>query len=281
MKPTMNVKVCYLLPLIALLGLISCSTQPSNDTPPAAKKLRKINTGISSEQSRPVAPSAQAIDLSSFQVPQQLAGLNLEGEISSERGRTLHYRSDDKKEQLSLTVTGLPAGWDNMPAERAVASYYGELRQRRVNQALQDSANALTIVSETLLDLEGHPSAQAQMRWVEKGRPIQNQSLLVTLIDGVYIRIKNASYQQNTLWLLQHSKRALAEFKAAQKDSDKPQATSYNADKRQAEQLLSARDSGLDEVLSFLNTTSHAQTLNATPVLQHRQTGIRVVACNL
>lgn len=280
MKPTMNVKVCYLLPLMALLGLISCSTQPSNDTPPAAQKLRKINTGVSSEQSRPLAPSTQAIDLSHFQVPQKLVGLKLDGEISAQRGRILHYRSEDKKEQLSLTLSGLPAGWDSMPAERAVASYYSELRQRRVNQALQDSANALTIVSETLLDLEGQPSAQAQMRWVEKGRPIQNQSLLVTLIDGVFIRINTASYQQSTRWLLQHGKRALAEFKAAQKDNDKPQATSYNADKSQAEQSLSARDSGLDEVLSVLNTTSHALNLDAASVLQHRQTGIRVAACS-
>ncbi|MDF1639309.1 MAG: hypothetical protein P1U79_17625, partial [Alcanivorax jadensis] len=79
---------------------------------------------------------------------------------------------------------------------------------------------ALTILSETLLDLEGQPSAQAQMRWVERGRPIQNQSLLVTLIDGFYIRINNASYQQSSRWLLQQGKRALAEFKAAQKAVD-------------------------------------------------------------
>lgn len=220
MKPTMNVKVCYLLPLITLLGLISCSTQPSSEQPLAPQKLRKITTEASSEPNQPVTPSAQPVDLSRFQAPQQLAGLKLDGEISAKRGRTLHYRSEDKKEQLSLTLSGLPAGWDSMPAERAVASYYSEVRQRRVNQALQDSANALTIVSETLLDLEGHPSAQAQMRWVEKGRPIQNQSMLVTLIDGVYIRINNASYQQNTLWLLQHGKRALAEFKAAQDKSE-------------------------------------------------------------
>jgi hypothetical protein len=277
----MNVKVCYLLSLSALLGLISCSTPPSSEQSPATQKLPRISTEASRNQSLPVTPTALAVDLSHFQIPERLVGLKLDGEISSQRGRTLHYRSDDKKEQLSLSLSGMPAGWDSMPAERAVASYYSEVRQRRINEALQDSANALTIVSETLLDLEGQPSAQAQMRWVEKGRPIQNQSLLVTLIDGAFIRINNASYQQNPRWLLQHGKRALAEFKAAQKDSDKPQATSYNADKRQAEQLLSARDSGLDEVLSFLNTTSHAETLDATPVLQHRQTGIRVVACNL
>ncbi|MGJ3254954.1 MAG: hypothetical protein ACFE0K_01385 [Alcanivorax sp.] len=277
----MNVKVCYLLPLIALLGLVSCGTQPNREQPPTAQKLPRLSTGSSDEQRGPVTPTAQAVDLSYFQVPQQLAGLKLDGEISTQRGRTLHYRSEDKKEQLSLTLSGLPAGWDNMPAERAVASYYSEVRQRRVNQALQDSANALTILSETLLDLEGHPSAQAQMRWVEKGRPIQNQSLLVTLIDGVYIRINNASYQQSPRWLLQHGKRALAEFKAAQKDSSKPQASSDNADKSRAEQLLSARDSELGEVLSFLNTTSHTQNLDAAPALQHRQTGIRVAACSL
>jgi len=281
MMTKMNVKVCYLLPLIALLGLVSCATQPNREQPPTALKLPKLSTESSDEQRLPVTPTAQAVDLSHFQVPQHLAGLKLDGEISSKRGRTLHYRSEDKKEQLSLTLSGLPAGWDNMPAPRAVASYYSEVRQRRVNQALQDSANALTIVSETLLDLEGQPSAQAQMRWVEKGRPIQNQSLLVTLIDGVYIRINNASYQQSPRWLLQHGKRALAEFKAAQKDSDKPQATSYNADKGRAEQLLSARDSGLDEVLSFLNTTSHAHNPGAAPVLQHGQAMVRVAACSL
>ena len=216
MMPTMNVKVCYLLFVTALLGLASCSTQPSSEQPPTAQKLRKITTEESGTQSLPVTPAAQAVDLSGFQIPQNLVGLELNGEISSQRGRTLHYRSEDKKEQLSLTLSGMPAGWDSMPPERAVASYYSEVRQRRVNQALQDSANALTIVSETLLDLEGQPSAQAQMRWVEKARPIQNQSLLVTLIDGVFIRINNASYQQGTRWLLQHGKRALAEFKAAQ-----------------------------------------------------------------
>jgi len=281
MMPIMNVKVCYLLPLIALLSLAACTTQPDSKQPPAAQKLRKITTEINSEPSRPVMPTVQAVDLSHFQIPQKLVGLKLDGEISAQRGRTLHYRSEDKKEQLSLTLSGLPAGWDSMPAERAVASYYSELRQKRVNQALQDSANALTIVSETLLDLEGQPSAQAQMRWVEKGRPIQNKALLVTLIDGVFIRINTASYQQSTRWLLQHGKRALAEFKAAQKDSGKPQATSYNADNNRAEQTLSARDSGLDEVLSVLNSTSHAQSLDAAPLLQHRQTGIRVAACSL
>jgi len=281
MMPIMNVKVCYLLSLSALLGLISCGTVPGSEQSPTAQKLPRISTEASSNQNLPLTPTAQAVDLSHFQIPQHLVGLKLDGEISSQRGRTLHYRSEDKKEHLSLTLSGLPAGWDSMPAERAVASYYSEVRQRRVNQALQDSANALTIVSETLLDLEGQPSAQAQMRWVEKGRPIQNQSLLVTLIDGVFIRINTASYQQNPRWLLQHGKRALAEFKAAQKDSDKPQATSYNADKNRAEQSLSARDSGLDEVLSVLSTTSHAQNLDAASVLQHRQTGIRVAACSL
>lgn len=217
MMTKMNVKVCYLLPLIAVLGLVSCATQPNREQPPTALKLPKLSTESSDQQRLPVTPTAQAVDLAHFQAPQHLAGLKLDGEISTQRGRTLHYRSEDKKEQLSLTLSGLPAGWDNMPAQRAVASYYSEVRQRRVNQALQDSANALTILSETLLDLEGQPSAQAQMRWVEKGRPIQNQSLLVTLIDGVYIRINNASYQQSPRWLLQHGKRALAEFKAAQK----------------------------------------------------------------
>ncbi len=224
MMPKLIVKVC---PSVAAdrcaLGPDGLRHSPAQQraTPIDAQKLPKLSTDIKPDRQRlPVAPTAKAVDLSHFRIPQTLAGLKLDGEISSQRGRTLHYRSEDKKEQLSLTLSGLPAGWDSMPAERAVASYYSEVRQRRVNQALQDSANALTIVSETLLDLEGQPSAQAQMRWVEKGRPIQNQSLLVTLVDGAFIRINNASYQQNPRWLLQHGKRALAEFKAAQDKSE-------------------------------------------------------------
>jgi len=172
MMTKMNVKVCYLLPLIALLGLVSCATQPNREQPPTALKLPKLSTESSDEQRLPVTPTAQAVDLSHFQAPQHLAGLKLDGEISTQRGRTLHYRSEDKKEQLSLTLSGLPAGWDNMPAPRAVASYYSEVRQRRVNQALQDSANALTILSETLLDLEGQPSAQAQMKGKADPEPV-------------------------------------------------------------------------------------------------------------
>ncbi|MDF1638779.1 MAG: hypothetical protein P1U79_14935, partial [Alcanivorax jadensis] len=135
----MNVKVCYLLPLILLLGLVSCGTQPDLEQPPTALKLPTLSTESSEEQRRQVTPTAQAVDLSHFQVPQHLAGLKLDGEIRTQRGRTLHYRSEDKKEQLSLTLSGLPTGWDNMPSERAVASHYSEARQRRVNEALQDS----------------------------------------------------------------------------------------------------------------------------------------------
>lgn len=220
MMPTLIVKVARFLPLSALFALMACQSPPSSEPSIDAQKLPRLSTDSSQARSLPVAPTTKAVDLSHFRIPQTLAGLKLDGEISSQRGRTMHYRSEDKKEQLSLTLSGLPAGWDSMPAERAVASHYSEVRQRRVNQALQDSANALTIVSETLLDLEGQPSAQAQMRWVEKGRPIQNQSLLVTLVDGAFIRINNASYQQNPRWLLQHGKRALAEFKAAQDKSE-------------------------------------------------------------
>ncbi len=212
-----NVKVCYFLPLFTLLSQIGCSTQPDNDRSLPAHKLQKMPAVTGEAEHLPISPSSRIVDLSHFRAPETLAGLTLDGEISSQHGRTLQYRSQDAKEKLSLTLTGLPAGWDDMPAERAVASYYSEVRQRRVSQALQDSANALTIVNETLMDLEGQPSAQAQLRWVERGRPIQNQSLLITLIDrNVFIRISNASYRQTPRWLLQHGKRALAEFRAAQ-----------------------------------------------------------------
>ncbi|MCK0152790.1 hypothetical protein MWU49_03675 [Alcanivorax sp. S6407] len=155
-------------------------------------------------------------DLSRFHIPETLAGLKLDGEISSTSARTFRYVGEEHQESLQLVLTRLPTGWDNMDPHRAVASYYSEARQRRVQRALSNPANALSILSETLLDLEGQPAAQAQMRWIEPNRPIQNQSLLITLVDGAFIRISNASYQQSSRWLMQHAKRSLAEFRAAQ-----------------------------------------------------------------
>ncbi|MDX1803627.1 MAG: hypothetical protein R3292_06065 [Alcanivorax sp.] len=167
---------------------------------------------------------APKIDLKHFTAPPLLAGLKYDGEISSHRSRTFLYRNEDRSEELNVAVYGLPGGWDNMSPQRAVAGHYGELRQRRVEKALRNSANALTIVRENLIDLEGHPTAEAQMRWVEGGRPIENQALLLTLQNSTFIRITNASYQQDSRKLLQQTKRALAEFRAAQKASATPRA---------------------------------------------------------
>lgn len=216
----MNVKACYLLPVFTLVALLSgCADKPVEETPDSPLNVQKLDkvtlkaTG-SENQARALPDRKAQLDL--YQVPKTLAGLQFDGEISSEHARTLRYRDADGKEQLSLTLSGLPTGWDTMPARRAVAGYYSELRQRRVDKALSNSANALSITSERLVDLEGNPSAQSQMRWVEPNRPIQNQALLVTLIDDNFIRISNASYRQKTVWLLQQTKRVLAEFKAAQ-----------------------------------------------------------------
>lgn len=216
-----TVKVCYFL-LIAILGpLTGCQNpQTGSDTTDNSVNAVKLPTLPAADVSRtdqvPHSVPEVETDLSRFQVPETLAGLKLDGEISSDNARTLRYMGEAKKESLQLVIRGLPAGWDTMSPERAVASYYSEVRQRRVQRALSDPANALSILSETLLDLEGEPAAQAQMRWVEPGKPIQSQSLLITLYDGAFVRISNASYQQNPRWLLQQAKRGLAEFKAAQ-----------------------------------------------------------------
>ena len=216
----MNVKVCYLLPVFTLVTLLSgCADKPveeTKDSPLHVQKLDKATLKATGSENQARALPDRIAQLDLYQAPKTLAGLQFDGEISSEHARTLRYRDADGKEQLSLTLSGLPTGWDTMQPQRAVAGYYSELRQRRVDKALSNSANALSIISERLVDLEGNPSAQAQMRWVEPNRPIQNQALLVTLIDDNFIRISNASYRQKTVWLLQQTKRVLAEFKAAQ-----------------------------------------------------------------
>lgn len=216
----MNVKVCYLLPVFTLVALLSgCADKPVDDNPDSPLNVQKLDKATlkatGSENQARALPNRKA-QLGLYQAPKTLAGLQFDGEISSEHARTLRYRDADGKEQLSLTLSGLPTGWDTMQPQRAVAGYYSELRQRRVDKALSNSANALSIISERLVDLEGNPSAQSQMRWVEPNRPIQNQALLVTLINDDFIRISNASYRQKTVWLLQQAKRVLAEFKAAQ-----------------------------------------------------------------
>ncbi|WP_202560339.1 hypothetical protein [Alcanivorax sp. DP30] len=209
-----------MLLITAGLALSACQnarqTEREAETHHYARKLPPLTVEQSDGKTVPYSMPANRTDLSRFQLPQTLSGLKLDGEISSDTARTFRYVDDSRQENLQIILTNLPAGWDTMDPQRAVASYYSEARQRRVQKALSNPANALSILSENLMDLEGEPAAQAQMRWIEPNRPIQNQSLLITLVDGTFIRISNASYQQSTRWLLQQAKRTLAEFKAAQ-----------------------------------------------------------------
>ncbi|EKF75306.1 hypothetical protein A11A3_04980 [Alcanivorax hongdengensis A-11-3] len=209
---------------VSLLLLVACQNTPPDASQKALEPV-KIKTFKAQKldpksDDLPTEVGQNPVELSHFTAPRQLAGLQYDGEISSDSMRTFRYHNDDNTEQLNLMVYGLPPGWQLMTPQRAVAGNYGEVRQRLVNRALQNSANALTIVSERLIDLEGHPTAQAEMRWVEAGRPIENRALLLTLVDGTYIRVANASYKQNSRWLLQQTKRALAEFRAAQNNND-------------------------------------------------------------
>ncbi|MQX54339.1 hypothetical protein GFN93_13870 [Alcanivorax sp. PA15-N-34] len=215
-----TVKVCYLLLITASLTLSGCESARQKDENGGntinAHKLPALEADRANVKAVPYSLPATRTDLSRFHMPPTLAGLKLDGEISSDNARTFRYVSESRRESLQVILSNLPAGWDTMDPKRAVASYYGEARQRRVQKALSNPANALSILSENLMDLEGEPAAQAQMRWIEPNHPIQNQSVLITLIDGSFIRISNASYQQNTRWLLQQAKRSLAEIKAAQ-----------------------------------------------------------------
>lgn len=215
-----TVKVCYLLLITAILTIAGCKSAPQNDENPdnplSAQKLPSLAADAANPDELSYAVPASLTDLTRFQMPETLVGLKLDGEISSQTARTFRYVSEDRQESLQVIISNLPAGWESMDPHRAVASYYSEARQRRVQKALSNPANALSILSENLMDLEGEPAAQAQMRWVQPNRPIQNQALLITLVDGSFIRISNASYKQTTRWLLQQAKRGLAEFRSAQ-----------------------------------------------------------------
>ena len=221
MKTTIHrpgfVAVAASLLLSMLLGQ-GCPTQSAGSDSHSlhAQRLNKLNTGADSKPNLPQSLASEPADLAHFHYPDSIAEMTFSGEISSAQARTLRYQHPETQESLYVILSTLPAGWQEMDLNRSVASFYSEIRQRRVQRALSNPANALTIVSENLVDLEGAPSAQVQMRWVEPGKPVQSQALLITREENVFIRINNASYKQNTRWLLQQTKRALAEFRAAQ-----------------------------------------------------------------
>lgn len=218
--------------LLIVIGLTAC-TQPLTDTstahspdraesspslkPQSLPPIATPDTGSNSSPSVPRSLPTHHVSLTHFVAPPTLAGLTLSGEISSEHTRSWRYNSEDEPSNvLYIVLSNLPSGWEDMSHERAISSFYSEIRQRRIDRALRVEQDALTIVQESLFDLEGEPSAQAQMHWLEGNKPVQYQSLLMTRLGPVFIRVNNASYQQNTRWLLQQTKRALAEFRAAQ-----------------------------------------------------------------
>lgn len=221
MKTTLCRSGLATLLLVCLLTLLlagGCATPPESKDEGSlhAQKLNKLKTSTDAKPNLPQSLTAAPAELEHYSYPQNLAGMTFSGEISSAHARTFRYQHPDNQESLYIILSALPAGWQEMDQNRSVASFYSEIRQRRVQRALSNPANALSILNETLVDLEGSPTAQVQMRWIEPGKPVQNQALLITRDANVFIRINNASYQQNTRWLLQQTKRALAEFRAAQ-----------------------------------------------------------------
>lgn len=205
MRHPITVKNCHILIICALLSACSGSLFTNSESESGSGTARPSREN--GEQHHEAEKH--------WQPPEVLAGLPYHGEISSTTTRTFRYRSENRKHTLQIMLYPLPQDWQSMSPQRAVAGHYGELRQRRVKKALSDNANVLTLVSEQMVDLEGYPTAQAQMRWLERDRPMQSRALLVTLEGRQFIRISNASYQHKPLALLQQSKRALAEFRAA------------------------------------------------------------------
>lgn len=161
---------------------------------------------------------SQTQDLGHFQGPPQLAGLSADGQISQpdERGwRQWRYRGDHMV--LRLTLYGLPGGWEDLSATRIVAGHYGQLRQARVDRVYENPEQTIRFQDERLFDLEGRQTASARLVINQTNRTPLYETLLLTVEGDHFIRLETASRQHHGAAQQRLAKRALAEFRAAQK----------------------------------------------------------------
>jgi len=204
--------MCFRLSLSALLvsamlSLAGCAT------PAAQNSIRTLEGG---GDSLPRQLAGQPLALDRFHAPPRLAGLESDGEISSDRAGWRQWLFGDRDTRLTVTVYGLPAGWDELDEERVVSGHYGQLRQQRINRVYNSDNQSIRFTSERLSDLEGHLTASARYLVNEPGRRPLREVLLLTVDGDHFVRIEGGSRERKTTELLRISKRALAEFRAFQ-----------------------------------------------------------------
>ncbi|ASK34198.1 hypothetical protein CEK62_07280 [Alcanivorax sp. N3-2A] len=157
-----------------------------------------------------------AVDLQRFAGPAQLAGLKAAGQLSrpGDHGwRQWRYR--DAQVALRVTVYGLPGGWQDLSPQRIVSGHYGQLRQERVDRVYHSADQSIRFQEERRFDLQGQQSVSARFIINEADRDPLYETLLLTLRNGLFIRVETASRHRDSRALHNLAKRALAEFEKA------------------------------------------------------------------
>jgi hypothetical protein len=138
--------------LCLIAGLLFGCTSPAPESPYASGWI-----------GQPLPP--EQVDMQSYTPPESLAGFVLAGEMDfpGARTRLFRYRRQDNGEQeMDLAIYPLPAGWSELPPERAVAGHYGKVRQGLAHKSTQRDAR-LSVISEQLVERSGfrYPLAEA------------------------------------------------------------------------------------------------------------------------
>ncbi|MBF1801871.1 hypothetical protein [Alloalcanivorax profundimaris] len=199
----------HILPVLCIVVLLGgCASAP-----PTTATIPELRARDAAETPSP-APPAMPAWLAAAQAPPRLAGLDRDGEISNDEQGWRRWVYGAPHRRLTLTLYGLPAGWDGLDDTRLVSGHYGQLRQQRVNRVYNSDDLSLRFVQERLFDLEGHVTASGAYLINRPNRRPLYETLLLTLDGDRFIRIEAASREQDTTALLRLSKRALAEFRA-------------------------------------------------------------------
>lgn len=201
-------RTLFALLACAVLSLAGCAT------PAPQNSIRTLEGGDGGTLPRQMAGQPLALDR--FQAPPALAGLESNGEISSERSGWRQWLFGDPGTRLTVTVYGLPAGWRDLEQERIVSGHYGQLRQQRINRVYNSDNQSIRFTQERLFDLEGRLTASARYLVNQPGRRPLHEVLLLTVDNDYFVRIESGSRERKTPELLSMSKRALAEFRAFQ-----------------------------------------------------------------